>query len=353
MGLFDTLGSASFLGPIGGALVSGIGSYIGTNQQNAQSVKNIWEQGTVNSMMMDAQNTYNNAAMDKQFGLNSRAMEDQYGYNSALMEKQAGINQAGAQWQFDRSQQQLREVEDYNTSMANTAYQRMRADMRAAGFNPILGMASGGSATPGLSANAVGAPSVGGASVGALGVGAGGVSGQSVGMPQTQSAIGNAIASAMQGSKLFSALRQAGAEADNTETSGKILQSQANYADDIQRNIKDKSYFDAVTARITAKNADAVGMSQAAQNNANASSAAGQARLNDQAYKNDVSGAKYTTTFGFPRFGLGATISGPAGQVLQYTSPKTPSTSVSTPSMAQPGYVPVTGFARQGLWAVP
>lgn len=64
-------------------------------------------------------------------------MREQNSFNSAEAEKARIFNAQQAQLQ-----------RDYETSMANTAYQRGMADMEAAGINPILAAGAGGAGTP-------------------------------------------------------------------------------------------------------------------------------------------------------------------------------------------------------------
>lgn len=257
----SSLMGSTMMSPVVGAGIMGLGSFLGTQQNNAASAANINNQWLANSGLMNQQTTSNWQTMDKQQNINFQTMDKQFAENSQLMDKQAGINSAAAQWAFDRSQQQLQEVQGYNTSMANTAYQRMSQDMRAAGLNPILGISSGGASTPGLSANSVAAPTVSGSGVSALGVGAPGTSGSSVNTPQTQSALANAISSAAQGAKLFAGIKQANADADNASVQTDILnqnkreaaanadtaESKAKYADDL-------NFYQAKQAASTAYN---------------------------------------------------------------------------------------------------
>lgn len=220
-------------GAVGG-LISGVGSMIGQQQTNAQ---------------------------------NMAAQGAQYYYNAQLQQQAQEVNREMASTAFDRSQQQLKEVEDYNSRMANTAFQRMTSDMKAAGLNPILGISSGGSPSPTVTASAPAAP----------GSPSGGV-----GMPQMQSALGAGISSALQGSKLFGALQAQGLENENTKKQGSLIDAQADKTATDAKNAQ--SIADATVGKL---NADAGASSASAQ----ASLALAEKTRNESAINSVVGGS--------------------------------------------------------------
>lgn len=81
--------------------------------------------------------------------------------SSANTEAQIAAQQQmlGQTEQFNAGQAQIQR--DYETTMANTAYQRASKDMQAAGLNPAVMFGSGGAAaTPSVGAASVGTPNV-------------------------------------------------------------------------------------------------------------------------------------------------------------------------------------------------
>lgn len=111
-------------------------------------------QGVANAMGAGAQMLYNYGMANKQANFNAAQNELAMRYNSAEAQKNR----------------------DWQEMMANTAYQRAMADMKAAGLNPILAANLGGASTPGGATGSIAGASMGlqgssAASISALGNG--------------------------------------------------------------------------------------------------------------------------------------------------------------------------------------
>lgn len=85
-----------------------------------------------------------------QFNADQAALGRDWGHNEAILARE--FNSAEAAKNRDFQAGMFQSAQDYNTTMANTAYQRAVGDMRAAGLNPMLAYSQGGAPAPTMSA---------------------------------------------------------------------------------------------------------------------------------------------------------------------------------------------------------
>lgn len=125
----------------------------GVDYNAAQAMNaNLWSQALAGQSAQSAQNAKNSIYA---MGLNTLGAIAQGVYNQISQNTAMSYNSAEAQ-----------KARDWSEHMSNTAYQRARKDMEAAGINPILAYTQGGASTPSsaqgtISAQSISAPSVG------------------------------------------------------------------------------------------------------------------------------------------------------------------------------------------------
>lgn len=143
--------------------------------------------------------------------------------NTGQMIYQTGMDN----WAFARNVDMMREAnqftrhqtyqaQDFAREMSNTAYQRSRRDMLAAGLNPILAATQGGASTPTVAggSGASGSAPVHGAPA----------------QHRMENALGPAVSSAMRGAQVIQGIQQTAATIDQTKAATALAGAQQEQA---------------------------------------------------------------------------------------------------------------------------
>lgn len=224
-------------GFLGTALSSAL-SFVGAQQTNAQNAQNAAAQMAYSKWSQEEAERFN---------------QEQRGLSQDFASHEATVNR---NWQAERldnamafsaneadkarawNEQQRLDVQAWEQAMSSSAYQRSVADMKAAGLNPILGVASGGASTP--SASSAPSPSpTGAAGGGAQGSSPGASVGTTSGSTWTaRNALGDAVNSGLAALRTFADIDSIGQQISQSRAATAKLSADADVSRATASNVQ-------------------------------------------------------------------------------------------------------------------